>query len=923
LFDDLGRISESGQAHLDSVQVSSRSGNHIAVRNMVNRARKEEVVHMYYDKPINSTTNSYFAEGGQKLLRNRVSSTVFTENIENDPSIIIPRTGDILGYNNATHYSYDYHGNVKTLIQENRDPILIERGQSRKRIDYDYDLISGKTNRVCYQCDSTDQFIHKYMYDADNRITGVNTGTQSDRLQHDAKYIFYKHGPVARIDLGDRLVQGIDYAYTLQGWLKGINSNTAIPRNDMGGDGGAGSPFASDRYGFSLQYFTNDYMPIAPRDAAHSFLARSVSSNALSDHLTRKSLFDGNISSTSTTINDVSGPGALLHLYSFDQLQRIKTSNSYVCLDTATNAWGIAGVRSYGTSYSYDPNGNITNLIRSAGANQYDNLTYAYPLADYRLQNNKLRTVTENASPRSLSGAGDINSNINYIYDYNGNITRENSTELRWTATGRIKQYGINLHYAYDAAQRRVKKTDANSTQFYVYDLTGNILAFYTFRDRQLVWSGSPIYGTSRLGMYHANKVLPSTAATDLDTLRRGKTEYELTNHLGDVLATITDKKLTRTGGSSTYMSDIKAAQEYLPFGMQMPGRTYSTPASTSTTAGATENYPFAYNGMERDKKDGADGYTTEFRQYDSRIGRWKSVDPKTEKTNSYYDGFGNNPIALNDVRGDAVQVAPAAFAIAFGVGAGISIYKDYQSYRSNQSNNRNGVNSTFIAQVGARAALMGVIAMGSVWLAAQTAVVGAGLAVSTRIAGAVGNLHVAFVTAYGANLIENHTNLSLTARQRQEQDESNLLASAVGAVIGTAGGEVANNVATTRIATNAATLINRGNGSWASETLFEAVTTGGATAFGFGYDAATSPATSPAHASRTVPTHAESGRSNPQSYPTNNDNIMDSQTLRERLERDQQAIQENNADNAIRQRERESGEANSSYPCPPTTPPR
>ncbi len=264
-----------------------------------------------------------------------------------------------------------------------------------------------------------------------------------------------------------------------------------------------------------------------------------------------------------------------------------------------------------------------------------------------------MQTVTENASPRSLSGAGDVSENINYTYDQNGNITRENNAILQWTATGRIKQYGDRQRYAYDAAQRRVKKTDGTTTQYYVYDATGNILALYTFRDDSLFWSGSPIYGTNRLGMYHANKQLPSARPGNMDTLWRGNTEYELTNHLGDVLATITDKKLIRTEGSSTYSSDLLTAQEYLPFGMHMPNRTYTPPVRGAISASSNATYPFAYNGMERDRKDSADGYTTEFRQYDSRIGRWKSMDPKTEKTYSCYDGFGNNPIVSIDIKGD------------------------------------------------------------------------------------------------------------------------------------------------------------------------------------------------------------------------------------------------------------------------------
>ena len=62
----------------------------------------------------------------------------------------------------------------------------------------------------------------------------------------------------------------------------------------------------------------------------------------------------------------------------------------------------------------------------------------------------------------------------------------------------------------------------------------------------------------------------------------------------------------------------------YTPFGMQMPGR-FTT---------GTEGYRYAYNGMELDNEVSGDGnsYTTEFRQYDPRLGRWKSLDPLMAK---------------------------------------------------------------------------------------------------------------------------------------------------------------------------------------------------------------------------------------------------------------------------------------------------
>lgn len=47
--------------------------------------------------------------------------------------------------------------------------------------------------------------------------------------------------------------------------------------------------------------------------------------------------------------------------------------------------------------------------------------------------------------------------------------------------------------------------------------------------------------------------------------------------------------------------------------------------------------------------------YTTEFRQYDPRIGRWTSIDPAFKKYSSYspYHSYGNNPVFITDPSGD------------------------------------------------------------------------------------------------------------------------------------------------------------------------------------------------------------------------------------------------------------------------------
>jgi len=68
--------------------------------------------------------------------------------------------------------------------------------------------------------------------------------------------------------------------------------------------------------------------------------------------------------------------------------------------------------------------------------------------------------------------------------------------------------------------------------------------------------------------------------------------------------------------------------------------------------------YRYAYNGMEVDKEVSAAGgknsYTTQFRQYDPRLGRWKSLDPLEAVyiDISPFSGMGNNPVKFIDKDG-------------------------------------------------------------------------------------------------------------------------------------------------------------------------------------------------------------------------------------------------------------------------------
>jgi hypothetical protein len=75
----------------------------------------------------------------------------------------------------------------------------------------------------------------------------------------------------------------------------------------------------------------------------------------------------------------------------------------------------------------------------------------------------------------------------------------------------------------------------------------------------------------------------------------RGYRRYELTNHLGNVLAVESDKKIgvTSAGNSSLidhYEPEIVSATDYYPFGMV-----------SRVALGSGKAYRFGFNGKEND----------------------------------------------------------------------------------------------------------------------------------------------------------------------------------------------------------------------------------------------------------------------------------------------------------------------------------
>jgi len=656
-YDALGRIIEVGEKSSPSANIRSIDLlDTTALNNWLASGANRQITKTFYDDPVNLKIQS------SSTSRKRVVASVYQENASDTE-------GD------STLYSYDILGNVNTLVQHVKALVAVDATNGKKRIDYDYDLVSGKVNMVSYQSGKGDQFFYKYAYDADNRL--IRAFSSRDKLiwNEDASYLYYLHGPLARTELGHLKVQGIDYAYTLQGWLKGINADTLNSGIEIGNDGDSGTIFSrvsKDAFAFQLGYYNNDYKAIGGTNA-QAFNKHVYQFPGALDS-TGNQLFNGNISYTTLALSKINNGATTGYSYGYDQLNRIVEMRQH----TTGSTWGNSNIiQAYKESVAYDANGNILKYLRrgsgtSGSSLNMDSLTYQYNRdINGNLVNNKLNYIKDSVS--SANYAVDIDNQLagNYRYDKIGNLISDASEGLdtiRWTVYGKINRIkrdtgAVNIiNFGYDASgNRTLKQTVSGATTnntYYIRDGQGNVLSVYTYSsaDANLKWAEQHLYGSNRLGMYEWSTTIgtsPPIVQNDnpiYDSTLWGSRTYELTNHLGNVLATINDKKVGFKVGSSVgvnyYLPEVLAQNDYYPFGMLMPGRQY----------GAGNAYRFGFNGKENDNEVNGLGNEQDYgkRIYDPRLGRFLSVDPLSAKFPELtpYQFSSNSPIDNIDLDG-------------------------------------------------------------------------------------------------------------------------------------------------------------------------------------------------------------------------------------------------------------------------------
>jgi RHS repeat-associated protein len=224
-----------------------------------------------------------------------------------------------------------------------------------------------------------------------------------------------------------------------------------------------------------------------------------------------------------------------------------------------------------------------------------------------------------------------------------------------------------------------------------VRDAQGNVLGVYerslpkvggTYTD-QIKLKEQNMYGSSRLGTKNPDLLLTSksytftsynglllagTAGAQTTTTvsltsvvhKINQKVFEMSNHLGNVLVTVSDARVpvNGTGSVSGYGAMVKAGMEYSAFGV------------VRRTIVNNGNYRYGFNGMERNDEKSSGMYSTEYRELDARLGRWTSVDPRKSLMPSWspYNFSADRPIQFKDAKGDVPVIGTIIGAVVGAV---------------------------------------------------------------------------------------------------------------------------------------------------------------------------------------------------------------------------------------------------------------
>lgn len=477
---------------------------------------KKDVVFTEYSDPISGVN---YNGQIQQNLRNRVSHT-FTDDDGNTGTI----TDQVHSY-----FSYDPHGNVEWLIQELPDI-------GRKKMRYEYDLVSGNVNKVFYNEGTTEQLIHKYTYDGDNRILQVFTSKDGLLWDNDANYEYYLHGPLARTEIGDDKLQGVDYTYTIEGYLKAINQVELIVtgNNDPGMDGAMKTELTLIQNGVvnSINDFsiTGAIVSVTINGTNVYSIAWSTNNNAVETAIELVKAINTNYNPTLGVLTKASNKGGTSNVVT---IYNPTSTNTNVLV----NGLVVGKMNKLGFVkdefamelgyYEKDFNRNNTfiggDLLAATNSAHYPYSNTSSPQPTRELFNGNISYWTTNIRSGNDAGTGNsmgLKTNF-YNYDKLNRLVYNNF--MAFNGTTYENQYNSNSTLTYD--------------EDFEYDLNGNITKLKRW--------GYGAYGNTTDNMfddftYHYPQI-------------GGKTVQNSLNYVGDVQGTFGDDIANQTTGNYKY----------------------------------------------------------------------------------------------------------------------------------------------------------------------------------------------------------------------------------------------------------------------------------------------------------------------------------------------------------------------------------
>ena len=300
----------------------------------------------------------------------------------------------------------------------------------------------------------------------------------------------------------------------------------------------------------------------------------------------------------------------LMYSFAYDSFGRLASANQK---QATGNGWVTLPTDYVEKGITYDRNGNIRTLQRTAAGNLVDDLIYGY-------SGNRLVSLSEQVR---TSQSGDVYLPGNtasgmYEYDSNGNLTKDirKGLEYKYNRLNLLEEVWkdgeMKAQYDYLSDGTKVSVRDGSGKTGYDY-------------------VGSVVYK-----VVDGRREFDRAVVGDMHFTNEG-VRYALTDQLGSVRALIDED------------GNVVQQNDYYPFGAKVVRDDY---------VNADDNR-FLFSGKESQELLDLNAYDFGARMYDASLGRWNMVDPLGEKyvNLSPYNYCANSPQLFNDPNGTVLML--------------------------------------------------------------------------------------------------------------------------------------------------------------------------------------------------------------------------------------------------------------------------